>query len=373
MIMKMTSHKASINKIMHYCNDKAILNDTYNMNCIYNDTTKNKINEMKELQHDNEYKTRKYYHLILSPEEKNIDKDNLLNYGRELLEEKFKDCQATLSVHNDNGRNHLHIILNAYKLDGYKIDIRQNEYSKIKEFAQVKLATKYNFMTTTTKNEKSNDIKKQIDYHKSSQREIVKNSYLNSYKECSTIEELKEKLKKNYHIEIQEYKTKDNQIKFSFKSDFFKSGISEDKLGANFSREMIMKVYAKKQEKKKENNIIPKEEKQQAPKEDIFAQLLRDADTRKAKEDKEKALKEFEKEKYKIYSDTWDKIEESPLKKNTKEELFDNLNKIYKNKNKEPQLIIKDLKDFAKAIINIIKDFIREQENQNTYSRGYER
>ena len=47
--MKMTAHKGTINKIMHYTNDKAIETDTFNMISLYNDSIENKIDEMKEL------------------------------------------------------------------------------------------------------------------------------------------------------------------------------------------------------------------------------------------------------------------------------------------------------------------------------------
>ena len=361
MLMKLTSHKSNINKAMHYCNDKAIANDTFNMFSYGTDTTNDKINEMQELANNNVYDSRKYYHLILSPTEKENEPQQLLDYARELLNNKFNNCQATISIHNDNGRNHCHIILNATKIDGYKIDIRNKEYDTIKEYAQVELAKKYNYEPTKTKNERTNDKKKMIDYQKHSQREIIKNSFLNCYNQVSSIEELKEKLKKEYHIEIQEYKTKDNITKFSYKSDFFKSGISEDKLGQNFSREMISRVYEMKKEKQQENIQAHQEQKPQETKQDIFDILNRQAEEReerKIKEEKEKKLKELTDKLYKQLKDNG-----LDTKDNIKL-IKDTLN------NKELKLDIKidKITSFIGQVAKIIKDMATEQVKQQTKS-----
>lgn len=366
--MKLTSHKSNINKVMHYCNDKAIANDTFNMFSYGTDTTNDKINEMQDLASNNVYNSRKYYHLILSPSEKENEPQQLLNYARELLTDKFENCQASISIHNDNGRNHCHIILNATKIDGYKIDIRKDEYNKIKEYAQVELAQKYNYEPTKTNNKSTNDKKKMIDYQPHSQREIIKNSFLNCYNQVSSIEELKNKLKNEYHIEIQEYQTKDNKTKFSYKSEFFKSGISEDKLGQNFSREMISRVYELKKKKQQENIQAHQEQQPQETKQDIFDILNQQADKRRDKkeqEEKEKKLKELTDKLYKQLKenglDTQDNIKV--------------INDTFNNKELKLDIKIEKITDFIKQVAQIIKNIATEQLKQqnNNYDRGYSR
>lgn len=364
MIMKLKAYKARPNRILHYANDKALINDTYNMLCFNTDSTKEKIKEFNNLLEDTNENSRKYYHLIIAPEEKqkDISPQQLLDYGKQLLNDKFENCQATLSIHNDKkDRYDLHIILNARKIDGYKIDIRNKEYDTIKEYAQVKLAKQYNFAPTKTKNERTNDKKKMIDYQKHSQREIIKNSFLNCYNQVSSIEELKKKLKQDYNIEIQEYKTKDNITKFSYKSDFFKSGISEDKLGQNFSREMISRVYEMKKEKQQENIQAHQEQKPQETKQDIFEILNQQADKRREKkieEEKEKQLKELTDKLYKQLKDNGlDTKDNIKLIKDTLD-------------NKELKLDIKITKitSFIGQVAKIIKDMATEQVKQQTKS-----
>lgn len=377
MILKMSNHKSRINKIMHYANDKAILNDTYNMECLYSDNTNDKIREMEDMQQAylQDYDSRKYYHLILSPKanENENNPETLRQMARELLDKHFSNCQATISIHNDKDNGNkldCHIILNASQINGYKIDMKIKQYDIMKEYAQVELAKQYNYEPTPTKNERTNQTKKMIDYAfekqgKKTNRQIIQDTFNDTITQTKSFNELQEKLKEK-NIEIATYTTKDNQIKYTYKING-SSGISEDKLGQNFSREMIHQYYLviEKQNKKEQVALTPQQPTQNTQQQnDILNQLLRDADTRKDKEKSEK----LEKEIYKIYSDTWDKVEDSKLPKAKKDNCFDKLNELYNDK-KTPRIeIFNLLKDLSKVVISLIENSIKQ--NQGRYYNG---
>lgn len=376
MILKMSNHKSRINKIMHYANDKAILNDTYNMECLYSDNTNDKIREMEDMQQAylQDYDSRKYYHLILSPKanENENNPETLRQMARELLDKHFNNCQATISIHNDkeNGNKlDCHIILNASQINGYKIDMNIKQYDTMKEYAQVELAKQYNYEPTLTKNERTNQTKKMIDYAfekqgKKTNRQIIQDTFDSVIMKTNSFEELQKELKK-HNIEIGTYKTKDNETKYTYKLNG-SSGISEDKLGANFSRQMINNFYEMKKEKQQEQPILsqPKVQDTTQQQNDIFNQLLRDADKREDKKKNEK----LEKDIYKLYSDTWDKVEDSKLSPTKKDNCYKELNKIFKDKEKPRIEIFNLLQDLSKAIISLIENQIKQNTNQRGYS-----
>lgn len=153
---------------------------------------------------------------------------------------------ATISIHNDNGRNHIHIVLCAKKINNLKIDISKNNYNILKEFAQVELAKKYNFKSTPTKNSLAENKKILIDYHKkTSNRELIKNAVSEIKKSCNNLNDFSKELFEKYNIKIETYKTKNNEIKFSYRINN-SSGISEDKLGTLFSKKKIENYFENK-------------------------------------------------------------------------------------------------------------------------------
>lgn len=333
MIIKMTAHKSTVNKIMHYANDKAIEKDTYNMNSLYTDSLDKKINEMKELQKSTTKDSRKYYHLIISPEQNEMDKEKLLSYIRELLETKFENCQATISIHNDKpNRLDGHVILNAYKIDGKKIDIKNNEYDKIKTYAQETLAKKYGYQVIEKEQRKYNHKRKtqeeyglekrgkqtQTDYIKKTIKEVLRKD--NVIDKESFIKELSK-----YDIAVEQYKGKTQ-----YKTKELKYFISESKLGNSYGMKNITEIM--------KNKIKLKQE--------IEKPILDPKDIKNELNDKEsiKELKELLKTKGKSI----------PQKE---------LNKI-------SQIITKGITPVkALSLIKYIKQFLEAQERQNSHER----
>ncbi|MDO5850573.1 MAG: relaxase/mobilization nuclease domain-containing protein [Methanobacteriaceae archaeon] len=156
---------------LHYANDKAILNDTYNMVCTGSSSIEEKIQEFAWLASFNEHMGEGYrqaYQHIISPTEQYTEPEKLIRFGREFLDKEYPNCQATLSVHNDNKsrRYHLHIIMNAVRTDFYKINVKKKESVRKAYYLVHDLAKQYGLDPATKEllEKRSEDKKKQVDY-----------------------------------------------------------------------------------------------------------------------------------------------------------------------------------------------------------------
>lgn len=396
-ILKKEYSKVKQNGALHYAIDKAIYTDTFNMSICESENPKDdKIaklvnREMKELQelHGIDYNNRKYYHFTISPEEENVNIETLNNMAKDFLQEFFPNGQASISIHNDNGRNHCHIILNSVMLNNRMIEYNNKQYDEIKTFIQEDLAEKYNLKQTTKEdrqNRSQSIINDKIDKARNkkgsdSEKSIIQEKIYNilENENITSFEDFKEKAKEN-GIEIETYKAKNDEIKLSYKTENLKYGVGQDKLGTYFEYRAINQLIQD-NEKKKEQNIAPIEEKQPPQTNSILDnelmnELYNKAMERKEKEEKIKAeklaetqKKEYE-EKYKLYSEIWDKVEESPMSKNDKNAYFKKLNYYLKDDKREHKVIIKDLTSLLKAVIQVIKEIIEQSyNNNNTYER----
>ena len=365
MFYQITNSKASPSKALHYCNDKAIVNDTFNMLCDGKDSTEEKIKEFELLASNNdnmEYNNRKYYHIKISPQEKDIDFNKLLDYGKEFLQEKYNNCQATLSIHTDNGRHHLHIIMNAVQLDFYKIQDNEKERIDKQVYATDTLAKKYNMQPTTLQEyfTPSNEKRKLIDFaldkeNKKSDREQLKDFIYNAMKNTNTIEDFKEQLKSN-GITVNE-KKRHGQL--DFKYVYNDRHYTCHSLGENYGRNYFLQVI----EKKKEQQQAPTPQPQ--PSNDIDNLIKQYANDYDIEKEKKKKLKELEKE-------LLTQLKENKL---DTEKNLTLLKDTIESKELKLDAKIEKVNNFISQVAKIIKDIateqVKQQSKNNEYHRGY--
>lgn len=389
---KSMGHCATALKALDYCMKKALDTDTINMNSLYN-AKPNEINkEFKELQKLNGkcsgINQRKYYEFIASPKEKPSKEpekrkefeENLMNYGRELAQEKFKDCQVVIALHNDssNGYN-LHFIINAVKTDLKKVNIMRADYEKIKDFASDELSKKYGFtpMTKADRRKKSEIKHTQYDYTMEKQgtptekTKIQDNIFNILTKEKPTSESEFIKLAQEQGIKIETFKSeKTGEMQYRYSTKNYEKGFSGKTLGNIFEKSYIdLRLKAQLEINNKPNEKIDIED------------LINKYSTQ-YKEDKIKESKAVEDKLYKLYSDTYDKIDEIDDKKlkiynqrygknYSKEDFKDELNKIWNNrKGKTPDIIENGINGIFNIVIKLIKELLSITLS-NQYDRGY--
>lgn len=365
MFYKISNSKASPSKALHYCNDKAICNDTFNMFCDGKDSTEDKIKEFETLASNNdnmEYNNRKYYHIKISPQENDIDIKTLIDYGKDFLQEKYNNCQATLSIHNDNGRNHLHIILNAVQLDFKKIQDNERDRFDKQVFAMDTLAKKYNMQPTTLEEymTPSKDRKLQIDFAKDKQgkqsdREQLKDIIYNAMAHNNNIKDFENELKQN-GIEIINCKKKGKE---EYKYIYNNRHYTTHSLGENYGRQYFIQVIEKKKEQEQASiQPQPTQQTQDNNFDNLIRQYASDYDKEK---EKEKKLKELEKELLQTLKDN---------KLDSKENLkliTDTMN----DKKMKLDVKIETITSFISQVAKIIKDMAQQQTKSNNYDRGY--
>lgn len=87
---------------------------------------------------------RKYYHFKLSfhPDDRvekggNLTPDMAIEIGQKVTSKFWPDRETVYSVHGDSNARHLHFVVNAVSImDGKKLDIRDKEWCKMKDYCQ---------------------------------------------------------------------------------------------------------------------------------------------------------------------------------------------------------------------------------------------
>lgn len=393
--------KAKAYGLIKYCCEKAINIDTYNMfNSGENGQEKNVYleynREFRELQKENghceSYNSRKAYHFVISPQEENVNPDTLNKIAREYLEKFYPNGQAIISIHNDNGRNHCHIVLNAVQTDLKKIDYgfgeterkhKNGNYLAQAKYVEETLSKKYNLAITTEKDRqyKNQDVNNNhIDYQYTLHREnptdktyIQDNIYKILYQDnekCDNLKQLNNKLK-SLNIEIVEYKTDKGEQEYRYIKTDTGRKFSGTTLGNIFKKNEIDRFLSQEIENNIENVSNIPDIKEDTNVEDLINKYSNEYK-------KDKTIKE---QKDKLYDDIIDKIDDLDDKKlkifnkkngtdYSKEYFYNTLDKLYKDNKKPPDVIIKNLTDLLKIVINIIKEIVNYA---NYQSQNYER
>ena len=395
--------KAKAYGLIKYCCDKAIDVDTYNMFTSGENGNQKEIyleynREFRELQKENgkceSYKSRKAYHFVISPEEENVKPEILKQLARDYLEKFYPNGQAIISIHNDNGRNHCHIVLNAVQTDLKKIDYGFGEserkhingnYLAQAKYVEEDLSKKYNLSITTEKQRKykkpdvrNNHIDYQYELHREKPTDktfIQDNIYEILYKnneKFENLDKLNERIKP-LNIEIVKYTTDDNKEQYRY--------IKTD-TGRKFSGTTLGNIFEKNEIDKILNNELTEEIEKVSDIPEITEDTnVEDLITKYSSEYKKD--KSFKEQKDKLYDDIIDKIDDLDDKKlkiynkkhgtdYSKDYFYNKLDTLYKDKKREPEIIIKDLGNLFKLVVNLLKEIISlGLSNQNNYNRGY--